>query len=136
MKKTFLFALLPFAAIFAPVHASPVDVPQATIVSDSRQGDYLPDDQLYTESLWQSVVIPVDIRAQLGNLANLKLSVANMPSNVHIALVPEESPGQVGLSIWRTDKAQRVGQVGIFTLTNPVNHSSYTFQAMVMGAGT
>lgn len=50
-------------------------------------------------------------------------------------LVPQEAARHVVISLWRTDKTQRVGQVGIFTLTDSVTHFSYTFQATVM-AGT
>ncbi|GHF61736.1 hypothetical protein HNQ07_004198 [Deinococcus metalli] len=136
MKKTLLYTVLPFAALFSQVHAAPLDVPQATIVSESKGGGYTPDNQLYTESAWQSVIIPEVAMSKLGTFKNIQLAVVNMPNNVHFKLLPQEAPGQVGLSIWRTNKTQRVGQVGLFTLTNPVTHFSYTFQAMVMGAGT
>ncbi|GHF57956.1 hypothetical protein HNQ07_003977 [Deinococcus metalli] len=136
MKKTLLCAALPFAALFSLVHAVPLDVPQATIVSDTTGGGYMPDNQLYTESAWQSVILPEGVMSKLGNYSAVQLTTMNLPSNVHAKLVPEEAPGQVGLSIWRTNRSLRVGQVGLFTLTNPVTHFSYTFQAMVMGAGT
>lgn len=136
MNKTLLYAALPITALFSQVHAAPLDIPQATIVSDTTGGGYMPDNQLYTESAWQSVVLPDSVMSKLGNYSVVRLTTMNMPTNVHVKLLPEEAPGQVGLWIWRTDRTQRVGQVGVFTLTNPVTHFSYTFQAMVQGAGT
>lgn len=134
MNKLILFASLPLAALFTQVHAAPVSVPQGEIVADTAGGGSMPYAELYTESAWQSVIIPVEVAGKLGDPQRLQLSVQNLPSNVHATLVPEESLRQVGLRIWRTDRAQRVDQAGLFTLTNPANHFSYTFQATVLGA--
>lgn len=134
MNKLILFASLSLAALFTQVHAAPVSVPQGEIVTDTAGGGSMPYSEFYTESAWQSVVIPVQVAGQLGDLRTLQLSVKHLPSNVHAALVPEESLRQVGFRIWRTDRSQRVDQVGLFTLTNPANHFSYTFQATVLGA--
>ncbi|MFC3832896.1 MULTISPECIES: hypothetical protein [Deinococcus] len=134
MNKLILFASLPLAALFTQVHAAPMSVPQGEIVTDAAGGGSMTYAEFYTESAWQSVVIPVEVAGRLGDLQRLQLSVQGLPSNVHAALMPEESLRQVGFRIWRLDRSQRVDQVGLFTLTNPVNHFSYTFQATVLGA--
>ena len=143
MNRMILTALLPLAA-FAVLSATTLasaapspSTPAATIVDNT--GNPVNQNMLYTESRWERVMLPPEALGILGNLKGVKLSVANLPKNVLVSLVTvSPTPGEnntVGLWVRRSSRAQAVHQKGRFTLTNPATQASYTFDAVVVGAG-
>lgn len=72
---------------------------------------------------------------RMGSMTGLQLSVTGLPSNVKVEISTKTGPsGTLGLKITRTDKSYGVHQTGTFTLTNPANGESCTFQATVTGS--
>lgn len=133
MKKMILSAILPFATIFATASAATAEIPQGAVVTETKGGSNLTYDHLSTEAAWQDVLLPPEVYAALGSPRQIQLSVKNLPSNVHVALMPHEGTNTVGFNIWRSNKGLSVNQKAIFTLTNPASHYSYTFQDTVFG---
>ncbi|GGM13261.1 hypothetical protein [Deinococcus aerophilus] len=108
-------------------------VPQAVVVANTRDGDALVYEQLYTECAWQGLALPVEVMAALGDPHRLVVKAEDLPSNVKVSLRPGKTEGVVGLKITRTDRMQDVRQMGRLILTNPATGYSYTVQAMVVG---
>jgi len=137
MKKLILSAFLPFAALTSLAHAAPLPTPAfppPTIVTSGENA--VTENALYTESNWERILLPPEALQKLGNLRAVRLSVNHLPSNVHVVLSLKPGPADtVGLWLWRSDLTQSVNQKGLFTLTNPLNQQSYTFDATVIGTG-
>ncbi|WP_420597289.1 hypothetical protein [Deinococcus sp.] len=142
MNNLNLTALLPLAAFASLAAASLASAAPSPAVSSPvptiTDGDGHPVNQnmLYTESRWERVLLPHEALSKLGSLRAVKLTTANLPSNVIVSLGAINTPrNTVGLWVRRSSRAQAVHQKGRFTLTNPATKASYTFEAMVVGAG-
>ena len=137
MNKLILAALLPLAAFASLAHAAAVPAIRSampTIVSP----DLNPVDQniLWTESNWERVILPQDALSKLGNLNAVQLTTAHLPRNVTVSISAANSPrNTIGLWVRRSNTRRGVHQSVSFTLTNPDTKASYTFDAMVVGAG-